>query len=434
MDALELQWQLPGRLVAAGMRRLLPTRWSPLATLAALATLVSACVADDPTAATFVAQSTLPPVTEAATTAPPAGETEAEVESEVEPESTTTTGSSTTEPLPPLQGLDVELLADGFDQPVTVATGPAGASIFVAEREGVIKVVDPATGQVAVHADLTDRIGSSSIEQGLLGLAFDGNDLYAYWTDPQGDSVLARFPNGAEILDLDSQQVLLTVDQPAERHNAGHIVIDGGYLYLSLGDGGSGGGPAQDTSNLLGAILRLDLDGNPVAGNHEGRIWVYGLRNPWRFSIDDGFMYIGDVGQEQYEEINVIPVESGAGSNFGWIQMEGDSCFRSGCNPTDFTLPVLQYSHDEGCSITGGHVYRGSAIPEFEGHYFYADWCRGWVRSMRYDTAGGTVTDQFDWSDDLAPLGQVTSFGVDGGGELLTVDWDGRLHRIIAKR
>ena len=431
MDAVERQRALPGRLVAGVMRR-------TASLMFAASMLAAACVADDETAATFEAESTLPSVT--SDTTEPADES-AETEETTAETTATTEATTTTEPLPELQGLDVELIADGLDQPVTIAVDPdaTNGAIYVAEREGVIKTVDP-DGTVSVHADLSSRIGSSSIEQGLLGLAFDGGDLYAYWTDPQGDSVLARFNGG----DAGAEpEVLFTVDQPAERHNAGHIVFDhtadAGHLYLSLGDGGSGGATAQDTSNPLGTIVRLDRDGNPVPGNHQGAIWVYGLRNPWRFSIDrlpggPALMYIGDVGQEQFEEINVVDLTDGAGTNFGWIEMEGDRCFRSGCDPDRYSLPVLQYSHEEGCSITGGHVYRGAAIPEFTGHYFYADWCKGWVRSMRYDPATGEVSDQFDWSGDLAALGQVTSFGLDADGELLTVNWDGQLHRIIARR
>ena len=413
------------------MRNALSIATRTLTITITIALAATACVADDETAATFEAESTLPPVT--ADDADATGSTSDPTDTST----VTTEPTTTTAPLADLQGLDVELVADGLNQPVTVAVNDAvdDGAIYVSERAGVIKVVD-SNGNVSVHADLTDRIGSSSIEQGLLGLAFSSGDLYAYWTDLEGDSVLARFAEGDATAE---PEVLLTVDQPAERHNAGHIVIDGEYLYLSLGDGGSGGSTAQDTSNPLGAILRLDHDGNPVPGNLQDGIWVNGLRNPWRFSIDktaggSDLMYIGDVGQEQFEEINVIDLADGAGTNFGWIEMEGDQCFRSGCDPNSYTLPVLQYSHAEGCSITGGHVYRGAAIPEFTGHYFYADWCKGWVRSMRYDPATGDVTDQFDWSDQLGALGQVTSFGLDADGELLAVNWDGQLYRIVARR
>ena len=337
-------------------------------------------------------------------------------------------------------------MAEGFDQPILVTSAPGTDTLFVVEREGIIKLVDD--GQVADEPflDLRDQLLSNSIEQGLLGLAFHpdyetNGRFFAYWTDVDGDSVLAEFEAPEPtVADPDSLQVILEVDQPAERHNAGGIVFDpDGLLYLSLGDGGSGGETAQDTSNLLGTIVRLDVStpgtytvppGNPF----DDEIWLYGLRNPWRFSIDpeDRLVYIGDVGQEAAEEINVIGLDDGAGTNFGWIEMEGDACFRAGCDEAAFTFPTLQYSHAEGCSVTGGYVYRGSVIPEFSGHYFFADWCIGWVRSFRYNN--GRVVDQFDHSEDLADLGQVTSFGLEGDGELLAVNWDGQLYRIVADR
>ena len=360
-----------------------------------------------------------------------------------EPTEDTTTSTA---PLAPLQGLSGELLADGFDQPILVTSAPGTDTLFVVEREGIIKLVDD--GQVAEEPflDLRDQLLSNSIEQGLLGLAFhpdyeSNGRFFAYWTDLDGNSVLAEFEaSEPTVADPDSIQVILEVDQPAERHNAGGIAFDpDGLLYLSLGDGGSGGETAQDTSNLLGTIVRLDVSAPgaysvPPGNPFDDEIWVFGLRNPWRFSIDpeDRLVYIGDVGQEAAEEINVIGLDDGAGTNFGWIEMEGDSCFRAGCDEASFTFPTLQYSHAEGCSVTGGYVYRGSAIPEFSGHYFFADWCIGWVRSFRYDN--GRVVDQFDHSDDLAELGQVTSFGLASDGELLAVNWDGQLHRIVAVR
>jgi len=411
------------------------------------------CVTDDPTTATFggsTAQATLPPVTEAPTTQSTA---EAD-DGSANDDATTALSSSTTTTvqLDPLSGLAADLVADGFDQPVHVTTAPGSDGIYVVERKGVIRVVVDGAVEPEPFIDLTDRLLSSSIEQGLLGLAFhpdfaDNGRFYAYWTGPDGASTLAEFTTTDPLsAQPDSQRLILTVDQPGERHNAGMVLFGpDGLLYVAFGDGGSGGGTAQDTSSLLGTIVRIDVDGpnqsgdRPYAippGNPFGsEIWVYGLRNPWRFSIDaeTDLMYIGDVGQEAFEEINVVGLD-GAGTNFGWIEMEGDRCFRSGCDPDRFAPPVLQYSHDDGCSVTGGWVYRGAAIPEFEGHYFYGDWCKGWVRSFRYDEASDQVVDQFDWSEDLAVLGQVTSFGLDPRGELLVTNWDGQLHRIVPVR
>ncbi len=353
--------------------------------------------------------------------------------------------TSTTEPPAPLQALGAELLADGFDQPILATGAPGTTALFVVEREGIIRVVEGGRVADEPFLDLRDQLLSNSIEQGLLGLAFHpdyeaNGRFFAYWTGPEGDSVLAEF-NAEEptVADSDSLQVLLEVEQPAERHNAGTIAFDpDGLLYLSLGDGGSGGATAQDTSNLLGSVLRLDVStpgayAIPADNPFGDELWVYGLRNPWRFSIDpvDRLVYIGDVGQEAFEEIDVVPLDDGAGTNFGWFEMEGDQCFRPGCDEERYTDPVLQYSHAEGCSVTGGHVYRGTAIPEFHGHYFFADWCKSFVRSFRLDD--GSVFDQFDHTDDLG-LGQVTSFGLDNDGELLVVNWDGELHRIVPVR
>ena len=199
----------------------------------------------------------------------------------------------------------------------------------------------------------------------------------------------------------------------------------------------------QRTDTVLGSILRLDVDGGDPyaipAGNPFARsggapeIWVYGMRNPWRFSIDpvDRLVYIGDVGQEAWEEIDVISLDH-AGANLGWRLMEGSHCFAAGCDTSGLVLPVVEYGHDEGCSVTAGHVYRGDAIPELRGHFFYADWCRGWVRSFRY--SGGGATDQTDWSADLAGIGQIDGFGIGPDGELYAATWGGDLVRIVAVR
>jgi glucose/arabinose dehydrogenase len=336
-------------------------------------------------------------------------------------------------------------VSDGFDQPVLVIAAPGTDALFVVEREGIILVVE--NGQIAAEPflDLRDQMTSSSIEQGLLGLAFhpdyeNNRQLFVYWTQASGDSRLAAFTAGSPTkVDRDSMRVLLDIDQPAERHNAGMLLFGpDGLLYVALGDGGSGGSTAQDTTNLLGSILRIDVDGGdpyaiPPGNPFNDEIWVYGLRNPWRFSIDpaERLVYIGDVGQDTFEEINVVSLD-GAGSNFGWFSMEGSGCFRGGCDPAAFVLPAFEYRQGDACSVTGGWVYRGPAIPELDGHYIYADWCSGFVGSFRY--VDGDVVDEVDWTSDLAEVGQVTSFGLDNTGELYTVNWDGELFKIVPER
>ncbi|MEM9561637.1 MAG: PQQ-dependent sugar dehydrogenase [Actinomycetota bacterium] len=425
----------------------------------------TACVPPDEETATFApadgAEQTLPSVTQApdGPDDDPAAEPDDEPDDEEAGEPAAADGdgdgepaTTSTAPLAELQGLTTELLAADFDQPILVTGAPGTDALFVVEREGVIRVVEDSRVRDEPFLDLTGQLLSSSIEQGLLGLAFHpdyatNGVLFAYWTDPAGDSLLARFEATAPTeLDPESLEVVLQVDQPAERHNAGMLEFGpDGLLYLALGDGGGGGATSQDTSDPLGSILRLDVgvDGRgdstrpyaiPAGNPFDDEIWVYGLRNPWRFSIDEvtETVYIGDVGQDRWEEVNVVGLD-GAGTNFGWFQTEGDQCFRSDCDTAGLTDPILQYSHDEGCSITGGRVYRGQAIPELTGHYLYADWCGGLVRSFRL-TDRGQVADQLDWSDELGSLGQVTSFGVDGDGELLVVNWAGELHRILPVR
>ncbi len=431
------------------MRRVM-ARPGPAAATLALVLAATACVAADQETASLGrgegTERTLPSVTEPPSTG--AETTEGSAATEAVEEDPTT---STTEPLPELRGLEAELVTAGFDQPVLVTGAPGTAALFVVEREGVVRVVEDGRVTDEPFIDLTDQLLSSSIEQGLLGLAFhpdyaSNGTVYAYWTDPAGNSRLARFQTTSPtVADPDTIEVVLEVDQPAERHNAGMVQFGpDGLLYLALGDGGSGGATSQDTTNLLGSILRIDVDGAdpgserpyaiPAGNPFDDEIWVYGLRNPWRFSIDEpsATVYIGDVGQERWEEVNAVGLD-GAGTNFGWFETEGADCFRPGCERSGLTDPVLQYSHDEGCSITGGLVYRGAVIPELVGHYFFADWCGGLVRSFRL-TGQGQVADQLDWSEDLAALGQVTSFGVDGAGELLAVNWDGELYRVVARR
>ena len=353
-----------------------------------------------------------------------------------------------------MQGLTLETLATGLSRQ-TFATGLEDGRILVLEAIGRIRVIDPMAGLLPdPFLNIRNKVGSASIEQGLLGLALhpdypENGRLFVYYTDRSGDSVLAEYGVGddANRADETAGRVLLEISQPDERHNAGMLQFGpDGYLYIGTGDGGAGGARVngQDPKTLLAGILRLDVDAadpyavpadNPYADGVDGapEVWAYGLRNPWRFFIDaaEGLIYIGDVGQESREEINVVSLEP-VGYNFGWPSVEGTECFfESNCTISDYVVPAIDYGHDEGLSVTGGVVYRGSAIPELTGHYFYADWVREWIRSFRFES--GTADQMRDWTDDLRP-GQINSFGLDATGEVLIAGWDGSVSRIVPVR
>jgi len=357
-------------------------------------------------------------------------------------------------PPPGTLDLGLEPVATGFDFPLFL-TAPAGdARLFVVEKGGLIRIVKNGAVLAAPFLDVSAAISTGS-EQGLLGLAFDpqygaNGRFFVSYTNRAGDNVLMSYQVSADAdrADAASGIVRLTVDQPYDNHNGGHIVFGpDGYLYMGLGDGGGGGDPdghGQDRSDLLGSILRLDVSGatgytvpagNPLVGvaGTRDELWNWGLRNPWRFSFDrsTGDLYIGDVGQGAREEIDVSTAASGSGRgvNYGWSIMEGMRCYEaSSCDMTGLTLPVLDYSHGDGCSVTGGYVYRGAAIPGLVGTYFYSDYCGGWVRSFKY--VGSAVTEAGSW-DALAPGGGVPSFGEDGTGELYILTVAGGVYRIV---
>jgi glucose/arabinose dehydrogenase len=304
--------------------------------------------------------------------------------------------------------------------------------------------------------DITDRVGSANSEQGLLGLAFDPEyvqrgTLYVNYTDRQGNTVVSRFsgtsdPDRAEAA---SEVVLLTLDQPASNHNGGHLAFGpDGALYIGTGDGGGAGdryGNGQNGQTLLGALLRLDVDGgqpyaipadNPFVGNGAVRdeIWALGLRNPWRYSFDrsTGDLYIADVGQNLYEEINVQPAGDPGGNNYGWPIMEGRHCFPADrtCDRQGLTLPVAEYDHAQGCSVTGGYVYRGQRYPFLNGIYLFGDYCSGRIWGM----AQRAGTDSWQVSLLAQASVRLSSFGEDEAGELYLVDIaGGQLFRITAQ-
>jgi glucose/arabinose dehydrogenase len=361
------------------------------------------------------------------------------------------TTTTTTEPLAPLLGLAIEPVVSGVSQPVLLLSPPGSERRFIVERVGrVLEVTDDGEIGDEAYLDLRDRVNSGGIEQGLLGMAFhpdfaSNGRIFAYYYHGAATTRLVEFSASPSALSVDSstERVLLTTDQPTVRHNGGMLEFGpDGMLYLSLGEGGAASTHAQNPETLLSSILRLDVDGdepyaipadNPfVEGGGAPEVWAFGLRNPWRFAIDpvDELIYIADVGHERWEEINVVPLADG-GLNFGWLRMEGSSCFQRGCDAEaeNLVLPVHEYSHEEGCSVTGGRVYRGSAIPELVGTYFYSDWCGAWLRSFRWD--GRSALDHTEW---MTGIGQVNSFGVDTDGELYVLTWTGEVGKIVPVR
>ena len=349
-------------------------------------------------------------------------------------------------------------IAQGLSSPLFLTCAPGDPTrLFVVEKTGRIRIIHNGALLQTAFLDLTDSVSTGS-EQGLLGLAFSpdyatSGRFYVSYTSPRGSepggtSAVDRYvvSSKPDLANPGSGQRLLTVNQPYSNHNGGMIAFGpDGYLYFGLGDGGSGGDPdgtGQNRGDLLGSLLRLDVSGpggylvpptNPYAGSTVNRpeLWNYGLRNPWRFSFDrqTGDLYIADVGQNAHEEIDVQPAASQGGENYGWNTMEGLSCYAaSSCNQTGLTLPVIDYDHSEGCSVTGGYVYRGTALPSLRGRYFYADYCGGWIRSFRYQ--GGQATDPQSHAG-LATGGSVTSFGEDAAGELYVLTQGGTIFRIV---
>jgi glucose/arabinose dehydrogenase len=329
-------------------------------------------------------------------------------------------------------------VASGLERPVQLLGAPGDSRLFIVEQRGRIRVLSGGQMQATPYLDLGGRLSGGN-EQGLLGLAFHpdfASNRFAYvnYTDDSGDTRIIRYTERADGLVLDPQTAkeILFVDQPFGNHNAGQLLFaPDGLLYIPLGDGGSGGDPrgnGQNVNTLLGAILRIDVDGgdpyaippdNPFAGGG-GRpeIWAWGVRNPWRNDIDaeGGNLYVADVGQNRWEEVSVSPLGE-AGVNYGWNVVEGPECFQSSdCDRTGVRAPVISYDHGDGCSITGGHVYRGQAIPELAGVYFYSDYCSGWLRSFRWDPTTGAAVDRREWA--IPDIGNVYSFGRDRDGEL----------------
>jgi glucose/arabinose dehydrogenase len=336
-----------------------------------------------------------------------------------------------------------QMIASGLQRPVDLQPDGSGR-LFILEKAGRIRIIENEQLLNEPFLDITDRVGSRGNEQGLLGLAFhpqyeENGWFYVNYTDTNGDTVLARFQvsSDANRSDPGSELRLLGVDQPYPNHNGGALAFGpDGNLYAGLGDGGAAGDPqgnAQSLDTLLGKILRLDVDsGEPYAipGDNPfgNEIWAYGLRNPWRLSFDTatGDLYIGDVGQGEWEEIDFLAAGSAGGANFGWDHREGAHDYEGG-GPAGMIDPVAEYSHPEGgCSVSGGYVYRG-AMPEWNGIYLYGDYCTGIIWGLFRSVAGWQEQQLFDV--DVT----ITSFGQDENGEVYLVSDSGSIHRLVPR-
>jgi glucose/arabinose dehydrogenase len=302
--------------------------------------------------------------------------------------------------------------------PIHMVARPGSPNSYVATKGGRVYLYDGTSIAQTPVLDISGRVSGGS-EQGLLALALhptNASRMFAHYTATNGDTVIAEYTmSNPSSVSAASERIIFRHPQPAGNHNGGMIQFGpGGQLFVSLGDGGGSNdqyGHGQDPDTLLGAITTLRVDGDP-----DPTIYAIGLRNPWRTWIDGNTFYIADVGQNRFEEINVVPLQ--AGLNFGWPIQEGDACHQppSGCDTTGLVQPVVVIAHqDQGtCSVTGGVVYRGS-IAEIAGHYFYSDWCGGYLRSFRWT---GSVSSSSNWTSQVGRPGSVASFGLDGAGEM----------------
>ena len=346
----------------------------------------------------------------------------------VDPPTATTAPATTTTTLAPLQGLAYEPVATaGF--PMALIPDPGGDRDLVLTRAGLVS--DLATGDVVLDISARTRTdGERGLLWGVVGPAELGNVLFLHYSDGNGDTTVSRFERAASGFDVDSERILFQADQPASNHNGGGLVYADGFLYLGLGDGGGANdqfGQGQNFDTLLGGIVRID----PESG--EADLWAGGLRNPFRIWFDEpsGTLAIADVGQNALEEVSIVVVDEQF-RNFGWPITEGFSCFQaSNCDTAGITQPVLDISHGDAgtCSITGGVTYRGSAIPEIAGEYFFSDFCGGWLRSVPVE-APHEVS---DWTSDVGVPGQVVGFGTDRAGEMYVLT-TGEILKVVAQR
>jgi glucose/arabinose dehydrogenase len=345
-------------------------------------------------------------------------------------------------------------VVDGFQRPLFV-TNAGDDRLFIVEQGGRISIFQDGKLLDEPFLNVSSLVSRSGNEQGLLGLAFhpkyaQNGEFFIDYTDVKGDTMVARYhvsKDNPNVADPNSATPVIQIDQPYPNHNGGDVVFGpDGYLYIGMGDGGSAGDPqgnGQNPKALLGKILRLDVDnGDPYAAPKDNpyvansamapEVWAMGLRNPWRFSFDrqTGDLYIADVGQNQWEEVDFQPADSKGGENYGWNIMEGMHQYSGAAVPEGLMMPFAEYSHSEGgCSITGGYVYRGKALPDLNGIYLFADYCSGKVWSSYRDDAGKWQTNLFMQTNYV-----ISSFGEDAAGELYLLDHgSGAVYRLEAK-
>lgn len=411
--------------------------WAGLLIVALLAACTSTTAAPTPgrvipTSAPGVAPSAVPTTTKASKS----------TQISSTPTASQATGLPNAASFPDPAQYDWQQVAAGFTKPTAMADPNDGSGrLLVLDQGGQILIVENGAIAPEPFLDLTQKVGSSGSEQGLLGIALDpdyapNGIFYVNYTDINGNTTVSRFQRASDGIHADaaSEQVLFKVDQPFANHNGGDLVFGpDGMLYIGLGDGGSQGDPngnGQNVNVLLGKMLRLDVRGkdgysipadNPFAsGGGAQEVWAWGLRNPWRYSFDrlTGDLYIADVGQNKYEEVDFLPAGSPGGVNFGWNYREGLHAFKgepsAGLKLID---PVFEYDHSQGCSITGGYVYRGQKLPEFYGIYLFGDYCNGFIWGLMRDAGGQWVSSRM-----FQVSANVSSFGEDASGEIFMLD------------